>query len=252
MSELAVVIFTEITLLITIALIVWFSIKMIYVPQPPEPFIDFELLQSLRDTQQFPPYRKEPAPRKKPTSQPEHKPEPPKSEPAPPPKPIWPGVREDVRSKKHKVYAAERIFSFDKKFLQENEYSSYWFVPLGKVRQREFYIAPSKNESPLHMFLVWSACRLLRKACVTKIEPPDSDKPDIVFTKFKRTYAIEIETNRSINRDRILKKIQANNKDYGKRSWFFLAAASKQVKLYQRYASAMSRNQFAQWVKTLK
>lgn len=183
-----------------------------------------------------------PAPEIKPT---------PKPEPLPAPKP-WLGVREDVRNKKHKVYAAERIFSLDKKFLQENGYSSYWFVPLGKVRQREFFIASIKDEIPLHTFLVWSACRLLRKACVTKIEPPEPGKPDIVFTKFKRTYAIEVETDRGLHRDRILKKVQANNKDYGKRSWFFLVASSKQVKLYQRYARAMSRNQFAQWVKTLK
>lgn len=176
----------------------------------------------------------------------------PKTDPVPAPKLRWPGVRDDVRYQRHKVYASERIFPFEKDCLREQNYASHWFVPLGKVRQREFYIAPSKNESPLHTFLIWSACRLLRKACVTKIDPQEPEKPDIVFTKFKRTYAIEIETDRSIKQDRILEKVQANNKEYGKRSWFFLVAVSKQAKLYQRYARTMSRNQFAQWAKTLK
>ena len=240
-----------------IIVIIWLYDKLRQKSRRPEPVIMphcAQLEKEQKSTIQETTPQKKAVPKPKPplpTPPPEIKPAP-KPDPLPAPKPIWLGVRNDVRSMKHKVYAAERIFSFDKKYLQENGYSRYWFVPLGKVRQREFYIASSKNESPLHTFLVWSACRLLRKACVTKIEPPEPEKPDIVFTKFKRTYAIEVETNRSIKRDKVLEKVQANNKDYGKRSWFFLVAVSKQAKLYQRYARTMSRNQFAQWVKTLK
>jgi hypothetical protein len=253
--------------LIAIGIFIWLALIVIILwlyskrRQEPEPVVITRALK-LGSTQK--PIAQKPVPQERavskpkiPTPQPQPdlpkpEPEPETPEPLPAPIPSLQGVRDDVRSMKHDVYAADRIFSPDKKFLRAYGYSRYWFVPLGEVRQREFYIAPIRNKNPLHVFLVWSACRLLRKACVTKIEPPEWGKPDIAFTKFNKAYAIEVETSRCINRDNILKKVQANNKIYGRRDWFFLVAASKQAKLYKRYARTMSRNQFVKWVKALK
>jgi hypothetical protein len=238
-----------------IVIILWLYSKRRQEPGP-EPVVitrTIELKSTRKQMVQESPIQKKAVPKPQPESDPpKPEPEPETPEPLPAPIPSLQGVRDDVQSMKHDVYAADRIFSPDKKFLQAYGYSRYWFVPLGEVRQREFYIAPIKNKNPLHVFLVWSACRFLRKACVTKIEPPEWGKPDIAFTKFNKAYAIEVETSRCINRDNILKRVQANNKIYGRRDWFFLVAASKQAKLYKRYARTMSRNQFVKWVKALK
>ena len=165
-----------------------------------------------------------------------------------------PEIRSTVQEFKHKVYDVEKLNYWEKDWLRNNRYDEHAFVLLGEIKQRNFMVALSEREGPLHVFLVWNACQLLRKAGIKNIQTFETVKPDIIFTKNKRKFAVEVETGTALKRDkkRIAVKAQTNNKEYGKNNWFFLTALSRQVKQYKKYGKSMSRNQFVRSVVALK
>ena len=165
-----------------------------------------------------------------------------------------PEIRSAIKEFKHKVYDFTKLNFWEKDWLKNNGYDEHAFVALGEIKQRNFVVALSEREGPLHVFLVWNACQLLRKAGIKNIQTFETVKPDIIFAKNKRKFAIEVETGSALKRDkkRIAVKAQTNNKEYGKNNWFFLTALSRQVKQYKKYGKSMSRNQFVRWVVALK
>jgi len=94
----------------------------------------------------------------------------------------------------NKLFYGKNLSIVEKKYLTNHKYTSGKFMPIGKYRQEECWIAGNNAESLEHTFLVQNIKQELEKY-TEDIEINISEKPDIIFKNSKENLvAIEVET----------------------------------------------------------
>lgn len=120
----------------------------------------------------------------------------------------------------------------DIKYLVAKGYKEYSFYSILGNKEEKYMLKPRFNESPQHFFLIFDIADYLKKF-TDKIQIFQTTKPDIVFEINNQKYAIEIETGILYLKDKkkLLEKVNALNKDYGK-NWFFVVTDRNMVSKY--------------------
>ena len=96
---------------------------------------------------------------------------------------------------------------------------------------------PRHNESLTHLFAVYDIAEYLEKRGF-KVEKYATRKPDLVFKKGKKTYAIEVETGSMLTIKKVFEeKVKSLNKNYDK--WFFVLTDRNKVKEYSKFGESV-------------
>ena len=128
--------------------------------------------------------------------------------------------------------------------------SRHWNL-LGK---REIYLLkPRRGESLEHFFLIKDIAEYL-KPLADNLELFETTKPDIVFSKGNKKYAVEVETGIIYLKDKkkLENKVANLKKEFGN-NWFFVVTNYRFASAYNQYGKTFSRNnfikQFTKWQK---
>jgi len=122
----------------------------------------------------------------------------------------------------------------DIKYLVKKGYKEYYFSSILTNKEELYLIKPHYNESQQHFFLVCDIVNYIKKF-TNKVRTFNTEKPDIVFEINNKKYALEIETGTLLERDKnkLLKKIESLNKNYGK-NWFFVVTDKNIASQYSK------------------
>ena len=128
--------------------------------------------------------------------------------------------------------------------------SRHWNI-LGKREQ--YLLKPRRGESLEHFFLIQDIAEYL-KPFTDSLELFETTKPDIVFSKDNKKYAVEVETGTVYKtfKKQLLEKVEKLNQDYQK-NWFFVVTNEKIAPKYNKLGRTFTRKslgrQFEKWLK---
>lgn len=162
------------------------------------------------------------------------------------------------RSIKVRVDPDERYFRHKDLRIYDLEYligKGYKIVKRMNInsKREKYLIKPRSNEGDEHCFLAYNIAEYL-KSKKFKIELFTSVKPDIVFERKGKRYAIEIETGslNSKDKEQLKEKVSKLNKEFNE-NWFFVVTnenlAPTYNKLGKTFARTTFRRQFEKWLK---
>jgi len=141
-------------------------------------------------------------------------------------------VDEDKR-----FFRKDEINKHEIKFLLSKGYTPAKFKSITSNKTEDFLLQPRHNESLTHLFAVFDIAEYLEKRGF-KVEKYATKKPDLVFKKGNKTYAIEVETGSMLTRKEVFeKKVKSLNKNYDK--WFFILTDRNKVKSYSKYGKSV-------------
>jgi hypothetical protein len=153
----------------------------------------------------------------------------------------------DLPSKDVKINVDENKRFFRKSKLSKDEikyllskgYQEAIFNSLVTNKKEIFLLQPRSNESLTHLFVVYDIAEYLEKKGY-QVEKYATKKPDIVFKKGDKTFAIEVETGGKIQKDlRMIKeKVENLNKEY-KNKWFFVVTDRNKIKDYKKFGKSV-------------
>ncbi len=136
-------------------------------------------------------------------------------------------------------FKKEELNEDEVKYLIDKDYIISEHVSVYGGRQLKYLLKPRQNESLQHFFLVKETENYIRKF-TDKITLYETVKPDIVFEdKDKRLIAIEVETGKSKDKQKLIAKINELNKEYN--DWFFVLTSVFDKKKYSNYGKCYSR-----------
>jgi len=142
----------------------------------------------------------------------------------------------------------------EKNILANEGFKVCNFVPIGKPRQEEVWIKENNIESLQHTFLVENIKEHLKKYKV-EIQTYLTQKPDVIFTKDSKEYAIEVETGIgfSIHKKRLIEKFRNVKEQYKDKLIIVLTDKNMRDK-YERIVSQttiLTRTQIQEYIQQL-
>ena len=119
------------------------------------------------------------------------------------------------------------------KKYQEGEYNS-----LVTSKKEKFFLKPRHNETLTHLFVTLDTAEYLENKGF-EVQLYTTKKPDIVFMKGKKKYAVEVETGKVLEKARhqLKEKVKELNKEYD--DWFFIVTNRNKVKAYSEYGQSL-------------
>jgi len=155
--------------------------------------------------------------------------------------------KSDKKSKKKRnvsinVDEDKRFFRKDKinkdeiKFLLSKRYQEAEFKSIATNKKEIFLLLPRHNESLTHLFAVYDIAEYLEKKGI-QVEKYATRKPDLVFKKGNKNYAIEVETGAVLTKaSRMKEKLKVLN-NYDK--WFFVVTNRNKLKSYSKFGKSL-------------
>ncbi len=125
----------------------------------------------------------------------------------------------------------DEIRMLEIKNYQQGEYHS-----LVTNKKEKFFLKPRHNETLNHLFVTLDIAQYLEKKKFS-VELFTTKKPDIVFKRGKKTYAIEVETGAGLSKVSRMKEKLKVLEDYDK--WFFVVTDRNKVKAYKEFGQSV-------------
>jgi hypothetical protein len=146
------------------------------------------------------------------------------------------------------AHRLRRLSKNDIKYLKSKGFVEHKAKSILSNKTEEFLIRPRGTESPQHFFLVYEIAQYLKRF-TKEIYLYETVKPDIIFKINGKTYAIEVETGKSIvHYKRVLdKKIKNLNKNYRDR-WFFVVTNKGLTPKYTRLGPSTDKRYVKTWI----
>lgn len=148
-----------------------------------------------------------------------------------------------LRAEDTNVFYKEELKEDEIEVLKEEGYKQVNDYDLFSKSVRTFLINPPLNHSPQHTFLVWSVKKLVEDIKGTeKVEDHITRDADITF-RYKKIYALEIETGNLLSKkDQLKAKIAMLNRKYGKR-WMFVVSNKELLPQYRKWGPSTQRTE---------
>ena len=119
------------------------------------------------------------------------------------------------------------------KFLLSKGHQVAKYKSLVSNKLEDFLLQPRHNESLTHLFVIYDLKEYLEKKGI-EVKMFVTKKPDIVFERKGKKWAIEVETGSMITRKKVFEeKVKSLNKDYDK--WFFVVTNKNKITDYRKY-----------------
>lgn len=149
-------------------------------------------------------------------------------------------------------YAKEGLTENETRYLKENNYKRIRSQDLAGKAQFYYLKTPPANQSIAHYFLVELIAEELRPHFGT-VKTSNTVRADIEFNWNNQKYALEIETEHDIEKDKekLLVKSSLLESDYGQ-NWWFIASKTKTKKDYQKYGKTLGRTEIRSWIEQIK
>ena len=155
-----------------------------------------------------------------------------------------------------KVDSAKRIFKYsglnadERKYLIDCGYGVSEHKSIVSNKKEKYMLRPDKNESANHFFVIQDIKLFLEKKGIN-VQTFNTKKPDLVFEYKGKTYAIEVESGKKIEKDRkqILNKVENLKKDY--KNWFFVVLNTANVSLYRKLGNTIDARYLKEKLKSI-
>jgi ribosomal protein S24E len=118
---------------------------------------------------------------------------------------------------------------------------------------QSFYLKePPSNQSPAHYFLTELIAEELR-VHFGAVKTSNTVRADIEFSYNNQKYALEIETEHDIEKDKekLLVKSALLEGDYGQ-NWWFVVTKTETKPEYEKYGKTLTRTEIRQWIQQIK
>ena len=125
----------------------------------------------------------------------------------------------------------DEIRMLEVKNYQQGEYHS-----LVTNKKEKFFLKPRHNETLNHLFVTLDIAQYLEKKKLS-VELFTTKKPDIVFKRGKKSYAIEVETGSGLSKVSRMKEKLKVLENYDK--WFFVVTDRNKVKAYKEFGQSV-------------
>ncbi|MEM4259555.1 MAG: hypothetical protein QXS38_02225 [Candidatus Pacearchaeota archaeon] len=169
-------------------------------------------------------------------------------------------VKALAKQRSHKVKVdADRLFFrrrslsiYDLKYLLAKGYKEARLLGINGKREG-YLIKPRQNESKEHFFLIFNIAEYL-KSKFKNVELYQTLKPDIIFERKGKSYAVEVETGSLYlkARDRLTEKVKQLRENFGER-YCFVVTNEDFALIYNRLGKTFTRTtflkQFQKWLK---
>jgi hypothetical protein len=145
---------------------------------------------------------------------------------------------------KIKVDPAKGIFKYNKlnsderKYLIEVGYKVSEHKSIFSNKYEKYLLRPHQNESPNHFFVIQDIKNFLESKKI-EVKTYNTKKPDLVFNIKNETYAIEVESGKTINKSKkqIEEKVKELNKNYN--NWCFVVLNTASVSQYRKFGETI-------------
>ena len=158
-----------------------------------------------------------------------------------------------IKVNEDKLYFRKRnLRSWDLRYLLAKGYKEARLLGIDGKREK-YIIKPRQNESKEHFFLTFNIAEYL-KSKFKRVELFQTLKPDIIFERKGRIYAIEIETGSLYRKakDRLQLKAEELRKNFEDR-YCFVVTNEDFAPIYNRLGKTFTRTtfikQFNKWLK---
>ena len=143
------------------------------------------------------------------------------------------------------VFKTKALNPKEIKIAKENGYKQVNEYCVLEKKIINVLVKPVLNHSPTHIFLVWSAIRLLKKLeGVSRIKEHETVDADITFKFKNKTYAIEVEKGSLLRKkDQFSQKIYFLREKYDNR-WIVLVSNKNLISKYKKFESISTRKDF--------
>lgn len=164
-------------------------------------------------------------------------------------KPVGKNVKIRIDSSKG-IFKYNKLSSDEKKYLEEVGYKASDHKSILTNKKEKYMLRPCSNESANHFFVIQDIKLFLEKKGI-KVETFNTKKPDLVFEHKGKTYAIEVETGKKIEKDRkqIVNKVEELNKNY--KNWFFVVLNTANVSLYRKFGHTIDARYLKEKLKSV-
>ena len=138
--------------------------------------------------------------------------------------------------KTKRFFRLSEINKHEEKFLLEKNYQKAEFRSIVTQKKEIFLLKPRHNETLKHHFVTYDTAEYLVKKGY-KVEMFTTKKPDIVFSKGNKKYAIEVETGSGLSKiSRMKEKLQVL-KNYD--GWFFVVTNKNKIAKYREFGQSL-------------
>jgi len=138
--------------------------------------------------------------------------------------------------KTKRFFRLSRVNKDEEKFLLEKNYQKAEFRSIVTQKKEAFLLKPRHNETLKHHFVTYDTAEYLMKKGY-KVEMFTTKKPDIVFFKGNKKYAIEVETGSGLSKISRMKSKLKVLKNYD--DWFFAVTDPNKVKKYKEFGQSV-------------
>jgi conjugal transfer ATP-binding protein TraC len=155
-----------------------------------------------------------------------------------------PKTKVEVKVKEEgRFYESSKLILPEKKFLIKKGYRERKYKSLFANKTKSYFIKPRSNESEAHCLTTYDIYNYLKDK-VDKIELYETVKADIIFWVANKSYGIEIETGKIINKSyrKIQEKVTLLNKSCNE--WFFYVTNRQMTSKYNKYGTTLDRRNF--------
>ncbi len=158
----------------------------------------------------------------------------------------------DVFKLEKTIYPKKDLTKTEIQFLKENSYQEVLFHDLNGMNQPFYLKNPPSNQSPGHYFLVELIAEELREHFGT-VKTSNTVRADIEFSFNNQKYALEIETEHDIEKDKekLLVKSALLEGDYGQ-NWWFVTTKAETKPEYEKYGKTLARTDIRHWIGELE
>ncbi|MDO8647544.1 MAG: DUF87 domain-containing protein [Candidatus Diapherotrites archaeon] len=149
-------------------------------------------------------------------------------------------------------YPTEGLTTNEERYLKENNFKKIKFANLEGKNQSFYLHNPPSNQSPAHYFLAELIAEELRKN-FDFVKTTNTVDADIEFSHNKTKYALEIQTEHDIQKDKTKLGIKIANleKNYGK-NWAFVVTQAIIKQDYEKYGATITRTEVKEWTQKIK
>ncbi len=158
----------------------------------------------------------------------------------------------DVFQLHQNLYPKNDLGSLETRFLEENDYKRVRSQDLTGKAQFYYLKSTPPNQSDQHYFLVELVALELENH-FGNVQISHTVQADIEFTHNRQKFALEIETNHDIEKDKekLLVKSSLLEGNYGQ-NWWFIVTDNHSKEFYQKYGKTMARTEIPAWILEIK
>jgi hypothetical protein len=149
-------------------------------------------------------------------------------------------------------YPTELLTANETRYLQENNYKKVRFANLNGKNESFYIKTPPANQSPTHYFLQELIAEELRQN-FTPVKTTNTVGADIEFTHNSQKYALEIQTEHDILKDKnkLSAKKESLTKEYSQ-NWCFVVTQAITKQDYEKYGATITRTEVKEWIQKIK